>query len=97
MADRIVPEPPTVDELLKSSGLMRYVLMRLIRARARTARLQATDEQTTAEFARIEKLADDGLSQPLDGRARILYEALETEMARVTGVLGRMDGAHAMI
>src|SRR5262245_33791470 len=98
MASGSVNEVPTVDALLKSGAVMRYVLMRIIRNRALTGGAAASDAQTKADFARIAQLADDGLAMPLDGRARLLYDALEQEMARVTDVLGRIpDGARAMI
>src|SRR5262245_45775473 len=98
MADASVNEVPTVDDYLKSGAVMRYVLMRIIRNRALTGSVAAPDAQTKADFARIAQLADDGLRMPLDGRARILYDALEQEMARVTNVLSRIpDGARAMI
>jgi hypothetical protein len=85
MADRTIPEVPTVDALLRHAGLMQHTLLRLIRNAVRNSSVDIA-----TRLQRIAWLADAGLNAPLDEDSRVLYEALERELTRVTGILHRV-------
>jgi hypothetical protein len=87
MADRTIAEVPTVDALLRHGGLMQHTMLRVIRNTATNSTLDAP-----TRLQRIVWLADQGLSAPLDDESRVLYESLERELTRVTGILHRVSG-----